>query len=104
MEEKRKRVKRSFSTEFKLEAIELTEKIGIFRASRELGLSGSTLRGWKRKVQSVGSESPAGKKSYSELEKEVRRLAKENGYLKEINKVLKKSTAIFSSDQLGDLK
>jgi len=42
--------------------------------------------------------------SYDQLEREVGRLQKENGYLKEINKVLKKSTAIFSSDHLGGLK
>lgn len=104
MEEKKKRVKRSFTEEFKREAIELTEKIGISKAEEELGIRGSTLRAWKKKLQSAGSESASGKKSYSELEKENRRLARENGYLKEINKVLKKSTAIFSSDQLGDLK
>ena len=42
--------------------------------------------------------------AYSDLEKEVRRLKKENGYLKEINKVLKKSTAIFSAEHMGGLK
>ena len=43
-------------------------------------------------------------KSYAELQKEIRRLTRENGYLKEINRVLKKSTAIFSRDLMGGLK
>jgi len=50
------------------------------------------------------SKPSEGQKSYQQLAKENRRMAKEIGYLKEINKVLKKSTAIFSRDHMGDLK
>lgn len=104
MEEKKRRKRRSFTEEFKREAVELAGKIGISEAERELGINESTLRAWRRGIQNPGPERLNDKKSYSDLEKENRRLTKENGYLKEINKVLKKSTAIFSSDQLGDLK
>ncbi len=44
------------------------------------------------------------KKSYRELEKENKRLKKELGWMEEINTVLKKSTAIFSSDQIKKSK
>lgn len=104
MEEKKRRKRRAFTEEFKREAVELTEKIGISQAERELGINESTFRAWKKKVRGSVSESPSGKPSYSDLEKENRRLVRENGYLKEINKVLKKSTAIFSSEQLENLK
>jgi transposase len=104
VEEKKRRKKRIFTEEFKREAVELIDKIGIPKAEQELDIGNSTLRTWRKKFQNPESKTLSGKKSYSELEKEIRRLSKENGYLKEINKVLKKSTAIFSSDQMGGLK
>jgi len=84
--------------------VELIEKIGIKKAEAELEIGNSTLRAWRKKFQNPGPQAPEGQKSYSELQKEIRRLNKENGYLKEINKVLKKSTAIFSHDHMGGLK
>lgn len=104
MEEKKRRTRRSFSEEFKGEAVELAEKIGLLKAAKELDINESVIRSWRRKLKEPVSRPTSEKKSYAELEKENRRLAKENGYLKEINKVLKKSTAIFSSDHLGGLK
>ena len=104
MEKKKRRKRRTFTEDFKREAVELIEKIGIAKAERELEVGNSTLRAWKNKFQNANSKTPLGKKSYSELERENRRILKENGYLKEINKVLKKSTAIFSRDHMGGLK
>jgi len=104
VEEKKRRQRRTFTEEFKREAIELVDKIGVSRAEKELDIGNSVLRGWKKKLQNPEAKPSLNKKSYADLEKENRRLAKENGYLKEINKVLKKSTAIFSSDQMGGLK
>ena len=48
--------------------------------------------------------SPENKPTYEELEKEVRQLKKELGYVEEINRVLKKSTAIFSNKEMGGLR
>ena len=102
MEEKVKKVKRKFSEEFRKEAVELAKKVGNSQAARDLGLNESQIRQWKNKLNT--SNVLVEGKSYSDLEKENKRLSKELYYLKEINKVLKKSTAIFSVDQLGDLK
>ena len=102
MENKVKRAKRQFSLEFKKEAIELAKKVGNTKAAKELGLSESLIRSWKSVF--TPSTTTTETKTYSDLEKENKRLNKELYYLKEINKVLKKSTAIFSVDQLGDLK
>lgn len=103
MEKKTRRPRRRFSEEFKREAVELADKIGITKASRELDVDVATVRHWRKKQKPQTDES-GNKRPYSELEKENRRLAKEIGYLREINRVLKKSTAIFSSEQLGGLK
>ena len=104
MESNSRRPRRSFSAEFKAEAVELIEKIGIKKASQELDITDSTLRAWRKKIQNPEVQPVEGQKSYQQLAKENRRLAKEIGYLKEINKVLKKSTAIFSRDHMGGLK
>lgn len=102
----KKRVKRTFSPEFKIETIELAKKIGNSKAASELGISESAVRTWRKKLEGVPQASGLGdkKKSYDQLQKENRKLQKENGYLKEINRVLKKSTAIFSADHMAGLK
>lgn len=104
MEERSKR--KVYSKEFRSEAAELANRLGFSKAGEELGVHPTTIRNWHKKLQ--GGKSTSGQsnksKSYEELEKENKRLQKELGYLKEINKVLKKSTAIFSADQLGSTK
>jgi transposase len=103
--EKTKKTKRSFSEEFKQEAVELAKKIGNSKAAKELDINESSIRLWKKKQESPESLiNRSKKKSYDELEKELKRVQKELGYMKEINKVLKKSTAIFSADQMGSIK
>lgn len=97
MEEKKKRSKRKYTDEFRSEAVELGKKVGPSQAAKDLGINESQIRLWRKKFENSGTVSGP-KKSYIELEKEIRQLTKENGYLKEINEVLKKSTAIFSRD------
>lgn len=109
-QEQEKGTHRKFSLEFKKEAVELAKKQGNSKAAKELGVSESCIRYWRKKDDtppSGGDLDNSGfkkNKSYNELEKENRRLEKENGYLREINKILKKSTAIFSADHMGGLK
>lgn len=97
---------RSFSLEFKQEAIELAKKIGNVQAAKDLDVHESSIRHWRRKLdptyQSVVPEAKS--KSYADLEKENKKLQKELNYMKQINDVLKKSTAIFSADQMEKKK
>ena len=94
-----------YSQEFKLEAIKLAEKVGMSQASRDLGVTAKSIHDWMRKFSpnSKSVSSVAGKRS-ADLEAENKRLREEVGYLREINSVLKKSTAIFSRDQIRSLK
>ena len=94
--------KSSYSSEFREAAVAKCLEIGTTQKSKELGVAPSTLNTWKKKLSSNKGASKSGlKPSYEELEKEVRRLKKEMGYITEINEVLKKSTAIFCKDQMG---
>lgn len=96
----KKRIRPTYSQEFKAQAVAKCLEIGISKTVEELGVSAATLRIWKERADS-GSQTQAGKPSYHDLEKENHRLKKELGYVNEINEILKKSTAIFSSSQMG---
>jgi transposase-like protein len=91
---------KSYTEEFKREAVARSQAVGVATACEELGITSSTIYGWIKKYSDLpSSRGSVEKPSYEELEKEVRKLKKELGYMEEINKVLKKSTAIFSLDQ-----
>lgn len=104
MEGKSKR--NTYSDEFKTEAVEMANRDGFPKAGKELGVHPTTIRNWSKKQQGPNSKVNLSSKvkTYEELEKELKKAQKELGYLREINKVLKKSTAIFSADQMGNFK
>ncbi len=89
---------KNYSKEFKSDAVNLAKRSGINEVSEKLGVHPSTLRKWRRAldVPDGGSSKP----SVEELKKRNQQLEKEIGYLKKINEVLKKSTAIFSNTQM----
>lgn len=93
----------TYSPDFKAEAVAKCLNIGVNETNKELGVSLVTLRDWMLKSQS-SSSSPGSKPTYEELEREVQKLRREVGYINEINRVLKKSTAIFSAVEMGGFK
>lgn len=92
---------RRFSEDFKQEAINFAKEVGAKKAAGELGVGYSTLKKWQ--LESKAKKSTPENASYEDLVKEIRKLKKELGYMNKINEVLKKSTAIFSKDQMEDL-
>ena len=98
----KKRGRPAYSSEFKEQAVAKCLEIGVKRTSEDLGVSTASLKLWVRKAKQ--GPKPDGKPSYADLEKENRRLKKELGYVSEINSILKKSTAIFSSREMGGFK
>jgi transposase len=95
--------RQKFSTEFKVEAVKLAESIGVPKAAKELGILENNIRRWQVSSKTkpiTDSEKP----SYDDLESEVRKLRREMEYMKKINEVLKKSTAIFSQQGMDDWK
>ena len=102
--EKQQTKKNKFTVEFKQEAVSRSYSIGIKKTCEELGVGLSTLTRWRREFSHVKSSKPSSKPSYEDLEKENKKLKKEMAYVEEINRILKKSTAIFSSNQMINLK
>lgn len=88
------------SEEYKSEAVELANKIGFSKAAKELGINPNNITRWRDRPTGGEAERI---KSMRDLEKENAKLRKEIGYLKIINDVLKKSTAILSQDQIKNI-
>ena len=98
------KIKKKYSNEFKQEAASRSYSIGIVQTCEELGISRSALVRWRGEFSDNKSKNNNSKPSYEELEKENKKLKKEMAYMEEINRILKKSTAIFSSNQIINLK
>lgn len=97
----KKRDRRSFSPEFKLEAVRVVTTSGrpLSQVARELELRPEQLRQWKKQAQARGQVArPAFPLS---LEEENRRLQRENEILRQERDFAKKAAAFFAKDQRG---
>jgi transposase-like protein len=95
--EKRKR--RSFTREFKAEAVRLC-RVGdrtIGQIARELDLTETALRAWVRQVDVDGGQGPEGALTTAERE-ELGRLRREVKRLEMEREILKKATAFFAKE------
>ena len=95
------RTRRTYSREFKLEAVRLiTEKgYSIAEASRNLGIEYSVIRRWT--VQLAGDPENAfpGRGRLKTPDEEIRRLKRELERVKEERDILKKAAAYFAKNQ-----
>lgn len=91
-----KMTKRHYTSEYKQQAVELANKIGVSRTARQLGVGVSTVHSWKK---DANKDQPS-KKMEINLQEENRRLHKENEELKKVNYILKRAAAFFSQDHL----
>lgn len=94
------KTRRSFTKEFKLEAVRLVieEKRRIAQVARELGMRDTVLGRWiKESEQNQGDAFP-GKGNLPAEAEELRRLRRENERLQIEHAILKKAIAIFSKE------
>ena len=90
--------RKTYTADFKEEAVKLANAIGARTAAKDLGVSEAGIRKWMKSGTKVVDDENI------DWEKEAKRLRKEIEYIKIINDVLKKSTAIFSQDKLPPFK
>jgi len=92
------RVRRSFSREFKVEAVRLVTDRGLSQGqvSRDLDIDRAMLRRWIKQFTSEPLQAFPGKGHVRPDEEELRRLQRENADLREEREILKKALAIFS--------
>jgi len=90
--------RKTYTREFKLEALRLAETSGrpITQVERELGLSQGTIAHWRREVQDTGVEAFPGHGHLLPSEERLRQLERENAILRQERDILKKAIAVVS--------
>jgi transposase len=97
------RPRRTFTPEFKLEAVRLAAgDRRVSEVARELGLNAEMLRQWKRQAEAragqAGSDVFPGNGKLTSQDEEIRRLRREVMVLREEREILKKATVFFAKD------
>jgi transposase len=92
------KTRRSYSTEFKLEALRLLETSGKSRSQleRDLGISHGCLSRWRQQFAAKGENAFPGHGRLSADQECIRQLEREIEILRQQRDILKKAVAIFS--------
>jgi transposase len=93
--------RRTYTKEFKIEAVRLVTEDGcsIREAAESLGVSQNSLRAWRKQLEREADNAFPGKGKISSRDEQVRRLKEENHRLRMERDILKKATAFFASNQ-----
>ena len=96
------RKRRTYTPEFKAEAVKLVTEQGysVAEAARSLGVHETLLRSWKQALESQGDQAFPGHGKPPLFEEEMRRLRAENQRLRAERDILKKATALFAQEAL----
>ena len=94
------KVRRTYTREFKVEAVKLVTEQGysVAEAARSLGVHETLLRSWKQALQDKGPDAFPGQGKLPAVEEELRRLRAENKRLLAERDILKKAAAFFAKE------
>jgi transposase len=94
------RRRRTYTPEFKAEAVKLVTEQGysVAEAARSLGSHETLLRSWRQALQTQGDQAFPGHGKLPPFEEELRRLRAENQRLRAERAILKKATALFARE------
>jgi transposase len=92
------KTRRTYSREFKLEALRLAETSGKSdsQVERDLGISRGCLYRWRAAVAAEGKQAFPGQGRLGPEQEELRQLKREIEILRQERDILKKAVAIFS--------
>jgi transposase len=95
------KVQKTYTPEFKREAVHLAQTSGkpIAQVARELGISDTSIHQWHKELTEHGPEAFPGSGHQTAQEEEVRRLKRELEIVKQERDILKKAIGIFSRSQ-----
>ena len=96
------KVRRTYTREFKVEAVKLVTEQGysVAEAARSLGVHETLLRSWKQALHAQGEQAFPGHGNPPAVEEELRRLRAENKRLQAERDILKKAAAFFAREAL----
>ena len=94
--------RRTFSREFKLEAVRLvTERgVAVAQAAKDLDVHENVLRKWVRELREEPQEAFPGNGKQTAQDAEIARLRKEVAKLKMERDILKKAAAYFAKESM----
>ena len=94
------KTRRTFTPEFKAEAVKLVTEQGrsFVEVARDLDIGESTLRSWRQAIVANGESAFPGRGNPPAHEEELRRLRAENKRLLMERDILKKATAFFARE------
>ena len=92
--------RKHYSKQFKNDAVKLVTEQGykVSEAARNLGIHHSSLRRWKKQLETDGNHAFPGKGHMIPEKEELHRLRKENKRLRMEREILKKATAFFANE------
>jgi transposase len=96
------RQRRSYTREFKVEAVKLVTEQGysVAEAARSLDIGETLLRSWKMAFDKEGEQAFPGNGNLPAIEEELRQLRADNKRLVMERDILKKATAFFAREAL----
>lgn len=92
-------MRKRYTKEFKVEALELAKQVGYAQAGRQLGISDNLIYVWKKKFNLSNDQDNSVIRAVADSE-EVRELKRKILELEKINYILKRAAAFFSQDHL----
>ena len=94
-----KKPRKSYTREFKIEAVRMTTEGGmsVAQAARDLELNENTLHNWRRQFRQWGAAPNAGKEALSQAE-EIQRLRKDLARAREERDFLKKAAVWLAKE------
>ncbi len=100
----KKRTRRVFSAEFKLESAQLVldQNYSIVEAAQAMNVGKSTMDKWVRQLREERQGKQPKASPISPEQIEIRELKKKLARLQEHNEILKKATALLMSDSLNN--
>ncbi|MEM7792138.1 MAG: transposase [Verrucomicrobiota bacterium] len=95
-----------YTDEFRDQAVDLLHSSGrpLKQVALELGVNASTLRSWRDRRIGTRSEGVAETQCAETLEMKVKRLERENAYLRRQREILKKAASILAEDPQGGMR
>lgn len=96
------KVQKTYTPEFKREAVRLAQTSGkpIAQVAHELGISDTSIHQWRKELSEHGAEAFPGSGHQTAQEEEIRRLKRELDRVQKERDILKKTLGIFTRDQL----
>ncbi len=92
--------RKHYSKQFKIDAVKLVTEQGynVSEAARNLGIHHSSLRRWKKQLETDGNQAFPGKGHMTSDKEELYRLRKEVKKLRMEREILKKAAAFFANE------